>query len=71
MLCCVTWVGFGVRWHDTPVAGFLATMRSEVRATTGQVVPTPVPAEIVPGWVDPAFTTAPLVRLLNPDALSG
>ena len=71
VLCTVTWVGFGVRWHDTPVTGFVATMRSDVTTTSSVVVPTTVPAEIIPGWVDPAFTTAPLVRLLNPNALPG
>ena len=25
----------------------------------------------MPGWVDPGFTTEPLVRLVNPDALNG
>lgn len=69
VLSTVTWVGFGVRWHDTPVRDYLATMRAEVTATTGQVLPTPVPPGVVPGWVDPAFTTGPLVRLLNPAAL--
>lgn len=36
----------------------------------GQVLPTTVPADVVPGWVDPGFTTEPLVRLLNADSLS-
>lgn len=71
VLCSVTWVGFGLRWHDTPVTGFVSTMRSDVTTTSSVVVPTTVPAEIIPGWVDPAFTTAPLVRLLNPKALPG
>jgi hypothetical protein len=67
----VTWTGFGVRWHDTPVTGYLTTMRSEVTAGSGQVLPTTVPPDIVPAWVDPGFTTGPLVRLLNPESLSG
>jgi len=71
VLCTITWIAFGMRWHDTPVRGYLATMRSDVRATTSVVVPTTVPVEIMPGWVDPGFTTAPLVRLINPVALQG
>ncbi|WP_299445415.1 hypothetical protein [uncultured Phycicoccus sp.] len=70
-LTAVTWVGFGVRWHDTPVTAYLSAVRSEVTSGTGQVLPTTVPAEIMPGWVDPGFTTGPLVRLLNPASLSG
>ena len=34
VLCTVTWVGFGLRWHDTPVTGFVATMRSDVTTTS-------------------------------------
>lgn len=69
VLSTITWVGFGGRWHETPVRGYLTTLRAEVAGTTGQVLPTTVPAEIIPGWVDPAFTTGPLVRLLNPESL--
>jgi hypothetical protein len=70
LLCTVSWTTFGVRWHGTTVEPFLATVREEVSATSGQVLPSTVPAEVVPGWVDPAFTSGPLVALLNPDALS-
>jgi hypothetical protein len=70
-LSAVTWVGFGLRWHDATVTDYLATMRADVTTTTGQVLPTMVPPEVIPGWVDPAFTTGPLIRLLNPDALQG
>lgn len=68
-LCAVTWVSFGVRWHDTPVREYLANLRADVASATGQVVPTPVPADVVPGWVDPGFTTRPLVMLVNPLAV--
>ena len=71
VLGAVTWIGFGVRWHDTPVRPFLAALRSEVATTTAVVLPTTLPVEIMPGWVDPGFTTGPLVRLINPDALRG
>jgi hypothetical protein len=70
LLCTITWVGFGMLWHTTVVPDYLANLRAEVRATTGQALPAPVPAEIIPGWVDPGFTTGPLIELLNPDALS-
>ncbi len=71
VLTVVTWVGFGVRWHDTPVTPYLTAMRAEVTDGSGQVLPTNVPAGIVPAWVDPGFTTGPLVRLLNPASVSG
>ena len=70
VLCTISWIGFGVVWHTSVVPAYLSNLRTEVRATTGQVLPAPVPAEIIPGWVDPTFTTGPLIELLNPDALS-
>ncbi|MGL4178808.1 MAG: hypothetical protein ACRCSN_22355 [Dermatophilaceae bacterium] len=70
VLGAVSWLGFGARWHVTPVPAFLTAMSADVRSTTGQVLPTPVPPEVVPGWVDAAFTTAPLIELVNPAALS-
>ncbi|MGL5816763.1 MAG: hypothetical protein ACRCYR_04310 [Phycicoccus sp.] len=70
VLYTMSWAGFAARWHVTPVPAFLAAMSADVRSTTGQVLPTATPAEVVPGWVDAAFTTAPLVELFNPAALS-
>lgn len=65
VLATVTWVGFGLQWHDNPTTAYLANLRADVARTTGRVIPTPVPDSVVPGWVDPGFTTRPLVRLLN------
>ncbi|MGL5861840.1 MAG: hypothetical protein ACRCY9_11365, partial [Phycicoccus sp.] len=65
-----SWSGFATRWHATPVPAFLAAMSADVRSTTGQVLPTPAPPDVIPGWVDATFTTAPLVELFNPAALS-
>ncbi len=58
-------MGFGLQWHDNPTTAYLANLRADVARTTGRVIPTPVPDTVVPGWVDPGFTTRPLVRLVN------
>ena len=68
VLATLTWVGFGRTWHDNPSSAYLANLRSDLARTSGQVVPTPVPASVIPGWVDPGFTTRPLVQLVNPAA---
>lgn len=70
VLTAVSWATFTVRWHDTTVQDYLDTMRAEVRTGGGQVLPTTVPSDVVPGWVDPGFTTEPLLRLLSADAVS-
>ena len=70
-LSAITWISFGVRWHATEVTAYLAALRDDVSgAAGGGLLPNPVPDEIVPGWVDSAFTTAPLITLLNPSALA-
>ena len=69
LLTVVTWAGFAIRWHDSPTGAYFATLRAALGGSDRQVVPTPVPADVVPGWVDPAFTTGPLVQLLAPDRL--
>ncbi|MEO5608579.1 MAG: hypothetical protein ABIQ61_02360 [Ornithinibacter sp.] len=65
-LATTTWVGFGRTWHGGPVGSYLSTLRDAVATRTDPVLPTPVPADIVPGWVDASFTTRPLLELLNP-----
>lgn len=67
--CAVSWVGFTHRWRNTPVTGYLSAMRGDLERTQGQVLPTPVPDTIIPGWVEPDFTTGPLITLINPGAL--
>jgi len=60
-----------VRWHATEVTAYLAALRDDVSdAPRGGLLPNPVPNEIIPGWVDGAFTTGPLITLLNPSALA-
>ena len=69
VLCTITWVGFGMLWHTSVVTAYLEPPhRGAGDDRSGTALP--VPAEIIPGWVDPGFTTGPLVELLNPDALS-
>lgn len=62
----VSWVSFADRWHANTVTAWLDAVRSGVPRATSPVLPTTVPSEVVPAWVDPTFTTAPLVRLLRP-----
>ncbi|WP_404347922.1 hypothetical protein LG324_11265 [Phycicoccus jejuensis] len=62
-----SWVAFADRWHATTVSAWLDALRSGVPASRAPVLPTTVPSDVVPGWVDPGFTTSPLVRLLAPD----
>ncbi|MGL5863722.1 MAG: hypothetical protein ACRCY9_20985, partial [Phycicoccus sp.] len=57
VMSAVSWSGFATRWHATPVPAFLAAMSADVRSTTGQVLPTPAPPDVIPGWVDATFTT--------------
>ncbi len=66
----ITWISFGLRWHDTTVTAYLNAVRHEVPGVTGVLLPTPVPDEVIPGWVESGFTTAPLIELLNPAALA-
>lgn len=65
----ISWVGFGVRWHRSPVTPYLATMTDAVAGSRQQILPTALPAAVVPAWVDPELTTEPLLRLLRPDVL--
>lgn len=64
-----SWLGFGLRWQQSVARPYLTTMHTAVASTNGQVLPTPLPAEIVPGWVDAELTTAPLIELVNGSAL--
>ena len=66
----LSWVRFGTAWHRSTVPGYLDALRTGLGDRSGQVLPGTVPTDVVPGWVDPAFTTASLVRLLDPDAVS-
>ncbi|HPK11557.1 MAG TPA: hypothetical protein PLP55_02660 [Phycicoccus elongatus] len=69
VLCAISWIGFGNQWSRTPVTAYLDQLRTTVGAATGPVVPSPLPNAVLPAWVDPSLTTAPLIELVNPGAL--
>ena len=65
-LTAVSWFGFANQWHRSTTSGYFAALRSDLTANRGTVLPTPVPNDIVPGWVQPDFSTEALIRLLKP-----
>jgi hypothetical protein len=67
-LSIVSWSGFAARWHTSPTTQYLETLRSDLHASQATVVPGPVPAGVIPGWVQPDFLTASLARLMDKTA---
>lgn len=62
----VSWVGFARYWHRSTSTAYLQTLRADLATNRSPVLPTPVPDTIVPGWVQPDFSTSSLVDLLQP-----
>ncbi|KAB7744560.1 hypothetical protein GA707_08100 [Nostocoides sp. F2B08] len=63
-----SWSRFVDRWHTNDSDVYLESLRAELPDTTGTIVPGPVPEALVPWWVQPDFSTQPLVRLMSPRA---
>lgn len=66
----VSWSGFAERWSANQASGYLATLRLSLEQRPGVVLPSAVPADVVPGWVQADLTTTDLVGLLDPSRLS-
>lgn len=66
-----SWAGFAGPWHDNPTGTWVSTLRSQLALQRGTVrlVPSTMPNDVVPAWVQPDLTDAPFVLLLRPDAL--
>jgi len=64
--CSISWVGFAHRWHQNSSSSYVEALRSDLTTNLSPVVPTPVPANIVPNWVQPDFSTADLIAVLHP-----
>ena len=65
-----TWT-FADAWWDNPTGDYLARFRSSLRTAEPypRILATPLPPTVLPAWVSLAFpTSAPLVRLIRPDA---
>lgn len=62
-----SWYSFGKQWHTNPSDRYFASLKAALADNRGTVVPGPVPASIVPWWVQPDFNTQSLVLLLSPE----
>ncbi|WP_144857580.1 hypothetical protein [Marihabitans asiaticum] len=67
-LSLFSWVSFGLRWHTNPSTSYVEALRSGLeRDPSTPVLPAAVPDSIVPWWVQPDFSTEPLIALLSPE----
>ena len=63
----ISWLGFGHAWHTGRTTSYVANLSEDLRGPgTHFVVPSPVPNDIVPAWVQVDFSSGSLVKLLSP-----
>lgn len=66
----ISWIGFADRWSQNEGSDYVDTLRATLPRTAGVILPSAVPPEVVPGWVQADLTTSQLVGLLDPRRLS-
>lgn len=66
-VCFATsWSRFAVRWHQSTNTRYVENLTTDLATNRAPIVPTPVPDSVVPAWVQPDFSSASLVALLQP-----
>jgi hypothetical protein len=61
---------WGTQWHRNPSGRFVANLTHDIEAAHGRalVVPTSLPATVLPWWVEPDFTVQDLIAPARPAA---
>ncbi len=66
-LTALSWLSFGKYWSDNRSPAFFASLRADLEGRYGSVIPSPLPAGLVPTWADPELSTGTLIQALAPD----